>query len=117
MIKFSSWLMVIAFIVVLSGCQTTSKVQAPQESSAEVHEALSTVAGALSGKSLTKEELKELETQIRNDEEAQSAVRAITDTVGGKTPAVKYCPITGKRYAAHIEICPEHQVQLEKVGE
>ena len=103
-------------LTVLSGCATATKSRSSQESEKEVQEALSAVAGALSGKQLSEEEVRELERQIRTDEEAQTAIQAITESVGGK-PIVKYCPVTGKRYAAHIETCPEHDVQLEIVGE
>ena len=74
------------------------------------------MAGALSGKPLSKKELKSLENQIRTDKEAQSAVRAITESVGEKSAVVKFCPITGERYAAHLERCPEHGVLLEVVS-
>jgi len=65
---------------------------------------------------LNEEELRDLKKQIRTDKEAQTAIQAITESVGGNQ-TVKYCPVTGRRYAAHIEICPEHQVKLEIVGE
>ena len=100
----------------LSGCQTTKQVQAPQESREDVEKILSTVAGALSGKTLSEEELHNLEKQIRTDKEAQTAVQQITDSVGGKAPIVKYCPVTGQRYAGHLKICPEHRVPLEVVS-
>ena len=29
--------------------------------------------------------------------------------------AVKYCPVTGKRYAADIAVCPVHKVDLKLV--
>ena len=87
-----------------------------KEKSENIDEILSAVAGALSGKQLSEEELRNLEKQIQTDEEAQSAIQVITDSVGGKAPQVKYCPVTGRRYASHLEICPEHQVQLEVVS-
>lgn len=106
----------ILIIFSLAGCQTTSKVQSQAETTEDVSKALSAIAGALSGKQLSEEEIRNLEEQIRTDEEAQSAIQAITDAVG-KAPAVKYCPVTGRRYAAHLEVCPEHQVQLEIVDQ
>ena len=107
------------FIIVsfLSGCQTASPPQAQEETRKDVQEALSAVAGALSGKSLNEEELRNLEKQIRADKEAQTAIQAITESVGGKTPAVKYCPVTGRRYAPHFKRCPEHDVELKKVNQ
>ena len=93
-----------------------SPVQNQEETGKDVKEALSAVAGALSGKLLDEDDLRALEKQIRTDEDAQTAIQAITESVGGKVPVVKYCPITGRRYAAHMEYCPEHNVKLEIVG-
>ncbi len=104
----------LSIILFLSGCQTATSAKSQNETNEDVSEALSAVAGALSGKQLSKEEIQNLEEQIRTDEEAQTAIKAITDSVG-KTSAVKYCPVTGRRYAVHLEVCPEHQVQLEIV--
>ena len=92
-----------------------SPVQSREETGKDVTEALSAVAGALSGKVLDKDDLRNLEKQIRTDEDAQTAIQAITESVGGKVPIVKYCPITGRRYAAHMEYCPEHNVKLKIV--
>ena len=108
-------LTVFIIMILLSGCQTTSPVQSKEETGKDVKEALSAVAGALSGKTLDEDDLRNLEKQIRTDEEAQTAIQAITGSVGGQAPVVKYCPITGKRYAAYMEYCPEHNVKLEVV--
>lgn len=103
--------------LLLAGCQTASpKQQVQGESREEVQEALTAVAGALSGKQLSQEELSDLEHQIRTDAQAQSAIQAITDSVGGATPVVKFCPVTGRRYAAHLQRCPVHDVLLEVVS-
>jgi len=109
-------LCVTLMIVLVSGCASTaSRVQAPQEPREDVQEALSAVAGALRGKPLTKEEIKGLEKQLKTDVEAQTAVQAITQSVGGNQPSVKYCPLDGKRYAPNLLTCPEHNVELEFV--
>jgi hypothetical protein len=106
----------IFIVFFLSGCQTTKQVQHPKESKEDLEEVISAVAGAISGKPLSDEELKNLKEQIRTDEDAQTAIQGITDSVGGKAPQVKYCPIDGQRYASHLEICPEHHVSLEEVS-
>lgn len=103
--------------VLLSGCQTMAPVQHKTESREDVQEALSVVAGALSGKKLSEEELRDLVKQIRTDEDAQSAIQAITESVGGQAPVAKYCPVTGRRYAPHLEVCPEHNVELKTVDQ
>ena len=64
-------------------------VQSQEETGEDVTEALSAVAGALSGKSLSEDDIRNLEKQIRTDEQAQSAIQAITESVGGKTTIVK----------------------------
>lgn len=109
--------LVFFIVLLLSGCKTVSPVhvQSQEESDKEVKEALTAVAGAISGRPLDEKELQELEKQIRTDEKAQTAVQAITDSMGGKTPVVKYCPIDGRRYAPHMEYCPIHNVKLEVV--
>jgi len=110
------YLLVASLVIFLFGCQTTSRDQNSKKNTEDVREVLSTVVGALSGRSLSEDELRNLENQIQSDEEAQSAIQAIADSVGGKATHVKYCPVTGRRYASHLEVCPEHQVKLEVVN-
>jgi len=110
------YLLVASLALFLFGCQTMHQIQDSKGDEENIGEILSAVSGALRGKQLSEEELRNLEKQIRTDKDAQTAVQAITDSVGGKVPQVKYCPVTGKRYAAHLEICPEHQVRLEIVS-
>ncbi len=108
-------LSIFAGVFFLAGCQTAAPIKTEEETSDDVESALSAVAGALGGKELDQEDLKRLEKQIRTDEDAQSAIQVITESVGGDAQ-VKYCPITGKRYAPHLEMCPEHAVLLEIVS-
>ncbi len=109
-------LAVLFIVFFFSGCKTLSPAKSDAETRKEAREALSVVAGAISGKTLSDEDLRNLEKQIREDEGAQSAIQAITESVGGKAAVVKYCPVTGKRYAPHMEICPEHHILLEVVN-
>jgi len=110
------YLLVTSLTLFLFGCQTTLQGQNSREDTEDVREVLSAIVGALSGRPLSEEELHNLEKQIQSDEEAQSAIQAITDSVSGKATHVKYCPVTGRRYASHFEVCPEHQVKLEIVS-
>jgi len=110
------YLLVASLTLFLFGCQTASQVQNSKKDTEDVEEILSAVVGALSGKSMSERDLNTLKKQIRSDEEAQSAIQAIADSVGRKATHVKYCPVTGKRYASQLEICPEHQVKLEDVS-
>jgi len=109
-------LLVTLLVLFLIGCQTTSRGQDSKEVTEDVGEILTAVVGALSGKTLSEEEIRTLKKQIRSDEDAQSAIQAIADSVGRKATHVKYCPVTGRRYASQLEICPEHQVKLEAVS-
>ncbi len=110
-----SGLLLLSVVFLISGCATASSVRNENETTEEAQSALSAVAGALSGKTLSEEDLRNLEKQIKEDEEAQTAIQVITESVGGKAHVVKYCPVTGRRYAPHMEQCPEHQVHLEIV--
>ncbi len=104
------------FIVLfLTGCQTVKPSQKTAESAGDVQKALTSVAGAISGQDMDKEDLKNLNRQLRSDEKARSAVKTLTDSLGGQPVQIKYCPLTGKRYASTIEFCPEHGVKLEFV--
>ena len=102
-------------ILFLSGCQTVPKNVEKNETNKDVQTALETIAGAVSQKDLTEEEIKNFEKQLRKDEEAQSAVRVISDSMTGKNIRIKYCPIGGKRYDPKIEECPIHKVKLEYI--
>ena len=98
--------------VFLSGCATSESVKANKEAQS----ALSSVAGAMSGRQLSDQEIRDLEKQIRTDKEAQTAIQAIAESLGLTAPLVKYCPVTGRRWAPHFDKCPEHHVPLEMVG-
>jgi hypothetical protein len=106
-------LVLLLFVIVLSpGCQTTKS----KSSEADI-ESLKSVTESLSGTPLSDESFQELKKQIKNDPEAQTAVESITGAVGGKQAAVKYCPLTGRRYAAKLSACPIHNIELEFVEE
>jgi len=111
------FLVTLTLCFILVGCQTIPKAQNSQESTEDVQEAFAAVAGALSGKKLSEDELRNLKKQIQTDEDAQTAVQAIAESVGAISPTVKFCPVTGRRYAAYLEICPDHQVKLKVVGQ
>ena len=100
-------------LVFFSGCASTSNVGSIPDRK-ETEAAIESIAEAISGKELTEEDAKKLKDQIRNDPEAQSAIQAITNSVSGQQ-RFKYSPVTGKRYAPHMEIDPETGVKLEWV--
>ena len=95
------------------GCQTVSPSGKPQESREDTERSLKTVAEGVTGKSLTEDEWKNLEHQLKTDKEAQSAVGVMTGAVAGEGPNVKYCPVGGERYSARVDICPVHAVELK----
>jgi len=92
-----------------------SSVKSPGETNKDIQKAMGSIAEAIGGQPLSEEELKSLQKQIREEPQAQSAVQSITDAMGGKSMAVKYCPVTGKRYAVDIMACPVHDVTLKLV--
>ncbi|MFP4472660.1 MAG: hypothetical protein ACLFPX_02145 [Candidatus Omnitrophota bacterium] len=78
----------------------------------EAAAALKSVAGSLTEKEMTNEEAREAVQRLKNDEEAQSAVRAISTSFDHEVSNVKYSPVTGKRYSGDLEYDPETGVKL-----
>lgn len=109
-------LLILFFGLTMSGCSTAIPPMAEDETPEDVKSALGTVAGAIAGQGqLSDEELAELEQQLREDPEAQSAVQTITSSMSGTAARVKYCPQTGKRYAPRLDTCPIHNIPLESL--
>ena len=98
-----------------AGCHSVSvEINAADQKEAE--SSLTSVAGALAGKKLSPEDIKKLEKQIATDKDAQSAVKSIGNSMQGQA-MVKYCPVDGQRYSAHLTICPDHGVELKSLDE
>ena len=110
---FVAWCLLAFLGLTSGGCQTLS---AKRSSAVETRQAMTSVAGGLAGRPLTPQEARELEQQIRNDPEAQSAIRKIAASMS-EAPKSKYCPVAGARYAPHLKICPVHNVPLKEVTE
>lgn len=89
----------------------------PQESTQETLSAAEAVAGAVSGKDLTEQDLRRVARQVQNDPEAKQAVESISGALRSPGSGVKYCPIDGRRYDAHFSRCPEHNVPLKDLEE
>ena len=111
--NFVAWCLPVFLGLTSGGCQTLS---AKRSSAVETRQAMTSVAGGLAGRPLTPQEARELEQQIRNDPEAQSAIRKIAASMS-EAPKSKYCPVDGARYAPHLKICPVHNVPLKEVTE
>lgn len=109
-------LCVFLLVFFLTGCQTAKIPQAKTEKQEEALSALSSVAQALSGRELNEDTLSDLKKQA-SDPEAQSAMEAVTSSLKNESNAVKYCPVDHKRYSAHLQICPEHKVELKEIVE
>ena len=105
--------------IFICGCQTVKTDPSLEgkvfESRDDQESALLAVVGAVSDKELSEKDLRKLLKDIKNDEEAQSAINAVADSIGNKQPRIKYCPVTGKRYSSSIITCPEHNVELKWV--
>lgn len=100
-------------VLFIYGCRTIPSEQTDKQLRDEAVQSLGTVASAISGKEITEDDLRDLNKQIRNDEEAKQAVDSITDALTGENTVIKYCPIDGARFAPHIQKCPEHNIDLE----
>lgn len=92
------------------GCQSARPDRPSQK---EMDEAIKAAAQAVSGKELNEKELKDLKNQLKTDKEAQSAVQSISESLDPSRAKVKYSPLTGKRYAPHLEYEPGTGVKLE----
>ncbi len=111
-------LVVFIFCLTLLGCQTSKPIAKNQtESDKDVESALISIAGALKGETLSSEDLKKLNKQLRVDKDAQSAVSTITQSISGKAHTIKYCPQDGKRFAGSVKLCPDHKIELRWLDE
>ena len=114
---FSGWVVLGFFL----GCSTTgqhrhsSSASVPDESRKDAVSAIQSVTGAVSGKPLTQEEMKNLANDVRKNKETRSAVEAITDSMNPSENVVKYCPVDGERYSSKFSVCPVHHVPLKEV--
>ncbi len=109
-------LLIILLAFFLTGCQTAKIPQSKTEKQEEAVSALSSVAQALSGQELDEDTLSNLKEQAK-DPQAQSAMETISSSLRNDLQAVKYCPVDRKRYSAHLQICPEHKVELKEATE
>ena len=97
------------------GCAILARGKAAQRT--EEEKALRLIANGMVKKDLTDEESRRLSQQIQKDPRAQSAVSAITNSMGGTAAPAKYCPVDGTRFSSRLKICPEHHVELKSVDE
>ncbi|MGE0268371.1 MAG: hypothetical protein AB7S78_07950 [Candidatus Omnitrophota bacterium] len=107
------YLNVYVFLSVLffNGCQTIKAKKGQLEYLNQSQEAIGSIAEAVTGKPLTEQEKKNLEKQLKEDPEAISAVESIANSVS-QPVRMKYSPVTGKRYAGHLQIDPETGAKL-----
>ena len=116
---FKAWLVI--FIFCILGCSTAHKNfpnnSQQAESSYEAESAMNAVVGAVAGNEAGPVDVRQLEKQLRNDKEAQSAVESITGAISDSSIMGKYCPIDGERYSSKFEKCPKHNVLLKNIEE
>lgn len=104
-------------IASLAGCQTAGGQKRQGGTGREARRAVVSITAAASGRPLTEKDFHHLERQIKTDPQAKTAVENITDALSGKHVNIKYCPVDGKRYAARLKVCPEHDVELKFLEE
>ncbi|MBF0532908.1 MAG: hypothetical protein HQL23_07430 [Candidatus Omnitrophica bacterium] len=73
---------------------------------------MAAVAESVAGKPLSEKEIQRIANDLRQNSDARSAVGMITNTMQGEGIKAKYSPVTGKRYAPHLDIDPETGVKL-----
>jgi len=78
---------------------------------------LEAVAESYTRKDLSDEEVKILAKDLQTDEEAQSAIKVIADSLENKNTNIKYSPVTGKRYSGDLEYDPETGAKLVPLDE
>jgi hypothetical protein len=81
------------------------------ESQRDAIKAIESVTGAMAGKEMTEADMKRLIKDLRDDPEAQSAIRVISGQTESAVTA-RYCPITGRHYSPRVLVCPIHGVDL-----
>ena len=122
--KFVSLFIMVGVLILSVGCAPSRQIVRPdrnqvplqrEETPQDVATAIESVAGALSGKALSEENLRKLSRELKSDKEARKAVEAVTDALSGEKVSVMFCPVDGKRYSPQIQYCPQHSVKLEKV--
>jgi len=102
-----------AICIILAGCQTARPTD--RETTQETLDAVGQVAGALSGKELTEAEKRRIVQDLKNDKEAQSAMKSISGALEVRQIGIKYCPVDGKRFGIEVEECPVHKIKLKEL--
>lgn len=68
----------------------------------------------LTNQPITEQQLQNLAVQVKNNPQAQSAVRSINSALSAEH-TVKYCPENGERFSPDMTYCPDGKVKLEWV--
>ena len=105
-------------LILITGC-ATSRPSTPSamrgETPREAAAALGSVVGAISGKDVDEQDLRDLSRQIQQDPQAQQAIESVANAVSGTDLKLKYCPVDGQRFSAKFMVCPQHNVALQEL--
>jgi len=118
-----AWVLMVSLLMIVMGCTSTRQQILAQDVAGksgdrqEALEALHSMTEAVSGKDVSQQDMVDLARDIDQNEEAATAVKAITDSLQGEGISYKYCPICGKRYHPKFTYCPLHHVLLKDVEE
>jgi hypothetical protein len=117
MINVKAYFLSVFLLLMLSsvGCETAQSIKGEDETFKDVTTAIESMTEAVSGKELSKEDLDRFKKQLKEDGETKEVIGVITNSLSPTDGVTKYCPVTGKRYALRLEICPEHNVLLELI--
>ena len=110
--KEKKFLIFLVLSIFGAGCHTGKAAERKRLKQENVKTMIS-VAGGLSGRPVSAEELENLNKQISYNQEVQKAVESLGNTLENKPLVIKYCPVDGKRFSSQLEICPEHRVPLK----
>jgi len=109
---------VIVVIFIIAGCVSLSPHKKKLTGTPTIRRrkdafnTIKTVSEVITGKKLNEDEVVNLTKSIVKDKEAQTVIKEIGDAVIPGKVKVKYSPVTGKRYSANMEYCPETGVKL-----
>ncbi|MBF0486336.1 MAG: hypothetical protein HQL16_07485 [Candidatus Omnitrophica bacterium] len=111
-------ILAIALCFFVIGCASTPRgvVRDKSETTSQQLDAAQKVVGGMTGKPVSREDMKRVAKDIRSNKESRSAVEKI---IGAETakPVVKYSPVTGKHYSGDLDVDPETGVKLEILPE
>ncbi len=108
-------LVYIIFLTFFSACATAPNPGRPAETVHQQTSAAQKVLGSITGRDVSRNELKRVVNDIKTNAESRGAVEKILGS--GSAPVIKYSPKTGKHYSGNVDVDPETGEKLEVLAE